>query len=407
MQQTLQPVSEQARFESLDLIRGIAVLGILIMNINTFSNVFAYYMNPYIYGEPSQVDLITWHLTHIFADQKFYTIFSMLFGAGIMLMVDRAKTKGVNAGGVHYRRMGWLVLFGLVHGYVIWFGDILTTYAVTGLWVYLFAINSQPKTKIIVGTVLIFLLALLMWAMGFAMEFMPEADRAQMSEMFYPSHDLINEETKAYQGSFLDQLQHRLMFYSQNLANAIILIGPMRIGGGMLIGMALYQLGILTAEKDNRFYWKMATITLLTGFAFLAYDSQQLTTNNFNFSSLWNSFTLINGLGSALIALGYIALFCLWFKSNTWVWLKKKFIAVGRMAFTNYLTQSLIATFIFYNHGLGLFNQLQRHEQYYIVAGIFILQLVWSDWWLKRYHFGPLEWLWRTLTYGTKQPFKK
>lgn len=395
------------RFHSLDLIRGIAVLGILVMNVAVFANVNSYYMTPLALGETSDANIITWFVTHFTADQKFYTLFSMLFGAGIMLMSQRASNKGVSPTPVHMKRMGWLLLFGLVHGFFIWYGDILTTYALMGFWVYFFALRSTVKTKLYVGIALIGAYILLMTTFYFLFQWVPEADRAEMYQMFYPTQEMIDSETAAYKGGWLDNFGHRASFYAQTLMTMLFMVGPLRIAGAMLIGMALYQSGVLTAEKSKAFYWKFFVFMFAIAVALLVWDYQLLTENNFDFNGLWLSFGVVNSGAAVFLALAYIALLCLWAKSNIMGWLRRKFEAVGKMAFTNYIMQSLVMTTIFYGFGFGLFGELERYEIYYIVFGLYLVQLIGSELWLKKFYFGPLEWLWRTLTYGKAQPFSR
>lgn len=406
MTTALLPTSSEQRFHALDLIRGVAVLGILIMNIYGFSNIFSYYMNPYALGEPSNSDVWIWSLTHIFADQKFYTIFSMLFGAGILLMADRAREKGVSPGKYHYFRMFWLIVFGLIHGLLIWFGDVLFIYACMGLWVFLFT-DTSAKTKLITGIVLIALYSLYMAMVSFNIDKIPAEDLEFIFSMFYPDQAFINEETLPYISSYASQLNHRVNFFQENVLSMGLTFGIFRIGGSMLLGMALYQYGVLTAERSRSYYIKLAVIGLLVGFSLTAWDMNQLFSNGFSFEALLFSYMTLTNIAAVFIAIGYIALFALWIKSSAATKFRESLEAVGRMAFTNYIAQSIICTTIFYSFGFGLFAELSRLQLMGIVAIVFLLQLIWSSWWLKRYHYGPLEWLWRSLTYAKIQAFRK
>ena len=403
----LSPTEATSRYQSLDLIRGIAVAGILIMNIYAFANIYAYYVNPKALGEPSTIDLITWFVTHIFADQKFYTLFSMLFGAGIMLMAQRAIANNTGATGLHYKRMFWLLCFGVLHAIFIWYGDILVTYAITGLWVYWFARNTTAKTKITVGSILIAIMVAMMTMFAVFGGDVPDEDMKDMIDMFAPSESFIAQETAVYTSTYSAQLDHRVNFFTTNLPMMALFFGLFRIGGSMLLGMGLYQLGILTAERSKSFYIKMVVIFFLIGFGVLAYDNFLLIESNFSMNKAMLSFMSLNSFAAVFVALGYIGLFCLWVKSDKLQGFKKRLEAVGRMAFTNYISQSIICTLLFYSHGFGLFAQLDRYQLMIIVAVIFISQLIWSPWWLSRYRYGPLEWLWRSLSYGKLQPFKR
>ncbi|RDX36598.1 DUF418 domain-containing protein [Kangiella sp. HD9-110m-PIT-SAG07] len=403
----LTPTESTARYHSLDLIRGIAVAGILIMNIYAFANIYAYYVNPKALGEPSTIDLITWFVTHIFADQKFYTLFSILFGAGIMLMAERAATNGTPSAWLHYKRMVWLLCFGVLHAIFIWYGDILVTYAVTGLWVYWFARHTEAKTKIIVGSILIAIMVAMMSLFAVFSGDVPEQDLAEMMDMFAPSESFIAQETAVYTSDYAAQLDHRIDFFTTNLPMMALFFGLFRIGGSMLLGMGLYQLGILTAERSRSFYIKMMVLCLIVGFGTIAYDSFLLLDSNFSMSTAMLSFMSLNSFAAVFVALGYIALFCLWAKSNKLQGFRTRLEAVGRMAFSNYISQSIICTLLFYSHGFGLFAQLERYQLMLVVAAIFVTQLIWSPWWLARFRYGPLEWLWRSLSYGKLQPFKR
>ena len=403
----LSPTDSASRYRSLDLIRGIAVAGILIMNIYAFANIYPYYVNPYALGEPSTINLTTWLITHIFADQKFYSLFSMLFGAGIMLMAQRAQNNHISATWLHYKRMFWLLLFGIIHAIFIWYGDILVTYAIAGFWTFFFALRSSGKTKIIIGSILIAMMILFMSLFAISLDQMPEADIAEMIELFQPSQLGIEYETAPYITSYAAQLEHRTEFFLSNLPMMVFFFGLFRIGGSILLGMGLYQLGILTAQRSRSFYIKLMLFTFIIGFSLLAYDTSLLLRSNFGIKESTLSFMTINSAAAVFVAIGYVALFCLWVKSNLWKGFRMRLEAVGRMAFTNYISQSLICTFIFYSHGLGLFAQLERYQLMFIVASIFIAQLLWSPWWLARFKFGPLEWLWRSLSYGKPQPFKR
>ena len=151
----------------------------------------------------------------------------------------------------------------------------------------------------------------------------------------------------------------------------------------------------------------MMVICFLIGFGIIAYDNFLLIDTEFSMRTTMLSFMSLNSFAAVFVALGYIGLFCLWVKSNKLQGFKNRLEAVGRMAFSNYISQSIICTILFYSHGFGLFAQLERYQLMLIVAVIFVAQLIWSPWWLSRFCYGPLEWLWRSLSYGKLQPFKR
>lgn len=394
------------RFESLDLIRGIAVLGILMMNIASFSHPLSYYVNPISVGEVSNLDITIWYITHFLADQKFYTLFCMLFGAGIMLMAQRASSKGVSPTPVHMKRMAWLLIFGLLHGFFIWYGDILAIYALMGFWVYFLALNTTAKIKFYIAISLMLIFPISMAIISFFFDLIPASEMEGFYDMFQPSEEVLAEEITAYKGGWVDSFLYRTEIYFLNFSGMIFL-APMLFAGAMIFGMGLYQKGILTAEKSKLFYIKFSSIMLAIGAGMMYWDYLLISEEPFGFHGLWLSYWTVNTIGAAFIALGYIGLLCLWAKSNGLLWLRRKFEAVGKMAFTNYIMQSVVMTTIFYGFGFGLFAELERYELYYFVFAVYLIQLIGSELWLKKFYFGPLEWLWRSLTYGKAQPFSR
>lgn len=392
-------VSGSERFQTLDFVRGIAVLGILVMNIQAFGNVFASYFNPTINGDFSGINQVAWYTTHIFFEQKFYTIFSMLFGAGIVVMAQRATDKGHSSAKIHYRRTSLLLMFGLIHAFLIWFGDILVSYAFWGFWVFLLW-KKSPKVLLWTGMSLVLLISLIMLLGAL---FMPPEEVDKLQETFAPSQESINVIIEAYRGSWGQQL-------SQRIDTALILLSQMvffgfRLAGCMLIGMGLYKLGILNGLKSVTFYKKLTLFTLIPGLILAAYGAKQLVESGFT-DAVQAQMVLghYNYLGSLLVALGYIGLFHWLYLSCRIENIKHRLEAVGRMAFTNYISQSIICTGIFY--GFGLFSKLERAELLGVALLVLCVQIIWSKWWLDRFYFGPLEWLWRSLTYAKLQPFK-
>lgn len=403
IEQTVKPISNSHRQTSLDFIRGIAVFGILIMNIQTFGNVFASYVNPTVNGDFSGLNVIAWFTTHIFFEQKFYTIFSMLFGAGIVLMAEKARAKGRSAARFHYSRSVLLIIFGLCHGFFIWFGDILTAYGIFALFVYL-ALDARPWGLVISG-VLLSLLVSSMMMLGYFVELPPEQVQ-QMENMYIPSQEIIQNEVTGYLGNWSENQATRVKAMGMMLS--FIFIFGIRIAGCMLIGMALFKWGIINGKRDSGFYKKLTFICLIPGLFVTAYGANLLYLEGFTDAIKAQSLLAqINFLMSIVVAIGYIGLFHWIYKGLNSEGIKKSIEAVGQMAFTNYITQSIICTFIFYGFGLGFFASLERYQLLLVAVAVLALQLVWSKWWLSRFNFGPLEWLWRTLTYFKLQPFKK
>ena len=221
----------------------------------------------------------------------------------------------------------------------------------------------------------------------------PEAVK-EMEQGFLPTMEMIAREVSAYQGSWSDNHEERVQGLLKMLSFVVFM--GIRIAGCMLIGMALYKLGIINGKKTNRFYQKLTLVCLVPGLLAAAYGANLIYQTEFKDAvKVQMIYGQINFLVSILIALGYIGLFHLIHRSNGFAALKKKFERVGQMAFTNYILQSVVCTGIFYGYGLGLFGEMARVELLMIAVGVFGLQLIWSSWWLSLFKFGPLEWLWR------------
>ena len=401
-----QPTQLSERIVSLDVLRGFAILGILIMNIQSFSMIGAAYLNPTAYGDLTGLNKWVWMLSHVFADMKFMTIFSMLFGAGVVLFTERLKGKGINSLAIHYRRTFWLLVLGLAHAYLLWYGDILVGYAVSALWVVLLR-KLKPRTLLIIGLGVFSVGFILYLLTGISIPFMPEESKVGMLQGWLPEAELINREITAYQGSWVQQMDQRIKGAIMMQTMVFFIQTGWRAGGLMLIGMALYKWGILSAQKSKSFYLKLVAFCLFPGLAIVVYGMK----TNFDAGfSLEYSFFLgsqFNYWGSLLVSLGYIGLVMLCVKMNTLRFVKHSLQAVGQMALTNYLLQTIICTIIFYGHGFGLYGKVERKEQILIVFAVWIFQLIVSPIWMKYFRFGPFEWLWRSLTYWRFQAMKR
>jgi uncharacterized protein len=423
------PVAASERYTSIDRLRGVAILGILVMNIYGFAMPFAAYWNPLRMGGTELYNIGTWFFTHILFDQKFMSIFAMLFGAGIVLMSERAEARGARPARLFYRRQFWLVVIGAIHGYLIWMGDILFGYALVGMAAYVMR-KRRPRTLIILACV--FLPLPLLFNFGNAIhteqvmqqvaeleaqqssgEELDEEqlaildDWAQQRAFMFPTDEDLRNEVEVYRGGYTDIVKFRAPLVAMMQVFMVLFFGLWRIGALMMIGMALMKLGVLTAERSEGFYWRMLLagyglglpLTVFSAFDLFAHQFDQLYAMRFG--------GIANYFGSILVALGHIGLVMLLTRKGALQNLLDRFAAVGRMALTNYLSHSLILTTVFYGYGLGLFASVQRLWQMAFVAAIIVLQLAWSRWWLERFRFGPAEWAWRSLTYGRRQPMRR
>ena len=400
-----QPTATSNRIISLDILRGFALLGILIMNMTSFAMPGAHYLNPMVEGLLEGADKYAFYFSQLFANQKFMSLFSILFGAGIILMTQRIEQKGKSAATRHYFRNFWLLLIGLFHAYVIWHGDILVQYALCSIWLFLFR-KKSAKTLFILAAIFLVISLLLNLLSGFSLQNMSATEAVELCTHWSPTAERMNMETMAYQGGWWEHFPYRATT-AFTLETLLFIFGlGWQITGLMLIGMGLFKAKVLTAESSSAFYKKMMMIGITVGLAFGIYGLTENYAHNwaceysFFFGSQWNF------LGSVPMALGYIGLIMWLCKSDFFPILKKWLAPFGRMALTNYLMQSIIATFIFYGHGLGLFGTVSRAEQWFYILGIWIFQLLFSKWWLGRFKFGPFEWLWRSLTYWKVQSMR-
>lgn len=423
------PVTAPERLHTVDTLRGFALLGILVMNIYFFALPGAVYFNPRVWGGAEGINFWTWIATHIFFEQKFMSIFSMLFGAGVILMFDRAERRGSRFGRIWFRRCFWLLMIGMVHAYLFWYGDILFTYAVCGFMIYFFR-RLSPRALVIVGIVLMLVALPLSSGLGLFVEFMRdtavEAERleeagenldamqrsmkeswVEMRKEYYPTPEQLQEEVDLYgSGSYGEIFADRFpAVLNMQLVAGIISVW-WHVGGLMLIGMGLMKSGVFSAERSFRFYRGMIFWGFGAGLPLAVWSVVDLQAHDFDFI---HTFTLgghYNFAAGFLVALGHIGLVMLACKAGLFAALGSRLAAVGRMALTNYLMHTMICTLIFYSHGLGLFGRIPRFPLMGVVLAIWLLQLAICRPWLERFRFGPAEWLWRSLTYRTLQPFR-
>ena len=412
---TLAAGDQSPRIITLDVIRGIAVMGIFSVNVIAFAHIFPAYMNPTAMGLEGEADLITWFANFILVDGKMRSLFSMLFGASMLLVIDRAAASGRSAASVHFRRMLVLAVFGLLHFYFIWFGDILFLYAIIGMLAYLFRRKAARS--------------LLIWAAGF---FLLNAAMMAASSAYFrtaqseataadATQEEVTEWAKAgawgtqseektardiaiHRGSAVERAGQMLTDRTFEPLGGLLFFGPETLAL-MLLGMAGYRSGFLTGEWRDRKYRRIALWTLSIGAIASAAIAFTTWRSGFDLPTVFFNIVVAQLPFRIMMALGYAALIILIFRNASW--LRDRFAAVGRAAFTNYLGTSIVAALIFYGDGLALYARLSRFEAWLVVPLVWLLMLAWSKPWLDRFHYGPLEWLWRTLARGQVQPLRK
>jgi len=394
------------RIISIDLLRGVALAGILIMNIQSFSMPTAAYMNPTAYGELTGLNKWVWIISHMVASEKFMSIFSMLFGAGILIFIQNATARGKNTAALHFRRMVWLLLFGMLHAYLLWPGDILVCYALCGMVGWFF---RDMKTTVLLRVGLVFFLIPMvlgtMWAL--TMPYWPAEAVASIKETWNPEAESILLELETMRGGWLDQMKFRVSHAIEMQTMVFFVESLWRVIAMMLLGMFLLKREILTAGRSRKFYIHMTLFGLVSGYLLSAIGLEM------NFQKGWTlEYSMFLGgqfnyLGSVAVALGYTGLVMLISQSGHFKKGVKAISGLGRTAFSNYIFQTLVCTLIFYGHGLGLFGSLERKFQLLVVVGVWIVQLILTSLWLRKFRRGPLEALWRSLTYRKRFLIRK
>jgi uncharacterized protein len=423
------PVPAAERLIVVDTLRGVAVMGILVMNVYAFAMPYAAYFNPMVMGGTDALNAGTWFFTHLLFDQKFMSIFAMLYGAGIVMMMNRADERAVAFAPIFYRRSAWLIVIGLLHAYFIWFGDILFHYALMGMIVFLFR-KAAPPTLITIACVMLPMTLLINYGSSFYVEEL-QADVAEIEgrqaegavpddeqlrrldewreirPVFAPDEEDIAADVAAYRGTYVDALMQRAPFVAFMQINLTLVFVVWRVGGLMLLGMAFMKLGVLSGERSARFYRKMTLIAYGIGLPLVIVSALSLEAHEFDPLYVARYGGIYNYIGSILVAFGHIGVVMMVSKSGIWEALVDRFAAVGRMALSNYLAHSLLMTSLFYGYGLGLYAEVPRFMQQGFVVVVIGLQLLVSPWWLARFRFGPVEWLWRSLSYGQRQPMRR
>jgi len=401
------PVKQGDRIVSIDVLRGFALLGILVMNISTFALPMAAYWNPTVMDDRG-IDYAVWYGTHLFFDTKMMTIFTMLFGAGIVLMADRARARTGRSAGLHYRRMFWLLLFGLVHHIGFWFGDILMTYAMCGMIAYLF-VRLAPVWLLITGACLILVSSLMNILWGGTFEYWPKESQVDIVKMWSPTPTQLEEEmqrgaTKSFGAALLMRTESAIF-----VPFLVFLIGfGYRIIGAMLLGMALYKMRVFDASRRATTYAGMALLGFGIGLPIIA--AGVIVADRMNWWTETVGFffaTQFNYWGGIAVALGWVGVVMLACREGVGRLLQRSLAAVGQMALTNYLMHTLICTTVFYSYMFGQFGTMSRAELMLVVLAVWIFQLVVSPIWLSAFRYGPVEYLWRALTYWSLPTFRR
>ena len=375
------------RLISMDAMRGFAIFGIFMVNIQIMAMPFEWALNPHYSEGP---DVWAWAVTRTLFESNFVAIFSMLFGAGLILQMESAARKGVAFGPLYLRRLVVLMFMGLLHGTLLFLGDILLLYSVLGLVLFLCR-KLEAKTLLIVGAI-----PLLIALVG---AFLLDG----MGDWQNPDDEIQAQLRVQTEGTITELLTRRAVGFGFWMILSSLWFN-WRVLSMLFLGAALMKLDFF---EERRATWhKRAALLGLT----LGLGIEALTT--------WAAWEELPGLTSRFLAsfhevsslglaFGYMGGIALLVHSNTLSWLTQGASAVGRLSLSNYILQSVVANLLFTFIGLAWFGERTRWELMGIVCVTYTVQIVLSTIWLRYFHMGPLEWVWRSATYLHVQPFRR
>lgn len=408
----LMPVSASERIVAMDALRGFALLGIGLMNIEGMVGpLFAAFtgLDPSLTGADRWADA----LLYIFVQGKFYPLFSLLFGMGFAVMMARAQAAGRLFTGVYLRRTLGLLAIGLVHMLLIWSGDVLTLYALIA-FALLLLFRNTPQSRLPKWGIALYLLpALLIGALGVLgslIQLEPtaaaEMNKAMAEQSRFMADALVVQREAYGAGSYAEAVAQRFEDFKMFLG--FMLVMGWQILGLFLLGAWFVRSGAIARPGEfPQLYARLRWIALPLGLAMMLVSFRLLPSHDFGrMDVVWGLATGLLQVGGALMGLGYLAWIVRGLQSSVWAPKLGVLAPAGRMALTHYLLQSIVCTLIFYGYGLGYFEQLPRAWQVPFVLVLYALQVALSHWWLRRFRFGPAEWLWRTLTYLRLQPMR-
>ncbi|MBO9154400.1 DUF418 domain-containing protein [Chitinophaga sp. GCM10012297] len=430
------PLQQSERLQIIDSLRGIALCGILLMNIPYFGMPWMWDFDLRLRNEFSGPNYYTWWIVRLFFEGTMRGFFSMLFGAGCILLLERLEKRppgDISPADIYYRRLLWLLVFGFIDANLfLWNGDVLLVYALGGLVLYPFR-HAKPRLLLIVaiaalaigtfkGTTQLYeqknkrvkgeaALALEKQKVTLTEKQKKEKEAWEEYKKEHTPAELskkAKEEIKAFRGGFTSVLKHIFPRNAEFQKMSVYGFFFWDLMVCFFLGMYLYRTGVLTGAKPPSFYWKL----MLAGYAIgLPLNYWQLSSAlRLNFDNTHLADTMYISwyeIRRVLLLMGHLGLLMLLYKYGAAKWFFRIMAAVGQMAFTNYLMQSIICGFIFYGVGLRWYGALERYQLYVITAGVWVFQVIASNIWLKYFRFGPFEWVWRSLTYWRKQPFKR
>jgi uncharacterized protein len=426
------PVAQNERISSVDVLRGFALLGILVMNIGDYALPEGFDYNPTILGPLGGSSLLLWAGRFILFEGKMRALFSMLFGAGVILLTSRLEKRGDVAisGDIFARRNLWLTLFGVLHAYFLWWGDILYFYGMTALLFLYPCRKLKAKTLLIAGAVVV------LGGVGYRTIRLESrlhlAQRAEAAKRLQSAGQAISDEQKEdmqawdkvvarsrpdpkeqaqeiaeMRGGYGSVFQHNAPIVIDEQGAGFYRFGFFDSLGMMLLGMGLLQAGFLSGQLPFRAYRWIAVIGYGVGLPLGVVSTWQVWRRGFEPLAMLQWEFVPYDVQRVLVGMAHAAVVLMILKAGALGWITRPLAAVGQTALSNYLGTTVICTLIFDGWGFGLFGRLPFYKLFYVVAAIWALNVAWSLTWLKYFRFGPLEWVWRSLTYWRAQPMRR
>ena len=394
----MEPVEPQNRILTLDIIRGLGVLGMLLVNIESFAMVTVDRTVPVASGDKEPANLAIWFLTHVCADGRFMTVFSLLFGAGICMMSHRSERKAIDPRPAHFRRMGFLILIGMLHAHLLWSGDILFAYGVCGS-VCWFLRRLSPARLLASGAFFLSIGSVVSWNSWSSQNgFLVELYQVVKEYLHIPQASSTAGEMLIYRGGWFEQMARRAPEAFNAELIAFWLLNFWRISGVFLLGMALFKSGFLIGALRKGAYRAALALAAAASLVSASVGYVELLADTPSANSVFVDF-VVNYWLSLPIGIGWISIGIVLAKNDSLTPVRTALQSVGRMAFTNYILQTLFCTTLFYGHGFGLFGYLDRMRLLGIVVLIWTVEIIGSHIWLRYFAFGPIEWLQRYVAY--------
>ncbi|MGD6833783.1 DUF418 domain-containing protein [Sutcliffiella halmapala] len=387
------PIQEKDRIIALDIIRGLAILGIFLVNMPSFFSPMLYVDQRTYWTD--RLDIWTVNFVDIVAQASFYTLFSFLFGYGFIIFMDRLKEKNLSVPKYFSRRLLVLLAIGCIHAFLIWHGDILITYAITGFLLLLMR-NLTSKAMVWTGMLLIAIPTFLLTLLTLLSMMMMDGG----FNVYKGYHGTVLQSLEVYaNGTFMEITRQRMEDWAfVNIANSVFII--LSILPLFLFGAAAAKAKWLQKVEDKLGFFKklwVLTLVLTLVFKLLPYYAGKNLAVDY----------LQDSIGGPASAVFYFLTIVLATRKGIVLKLLSPLRYVGKMSLTNYLFQSVLCTFIFYSYGLGLYGSFRPFQGLLLVIAVYAVQILLSKVWLSRFHYGPMEWLWRMGTYGRRSPLRK